>query len=512
MNEREDIPLIDLQHKSSSPKSVGRVEEVLRYIESRYLNDVDKKPLEDEAIMAIIKQLDPHSVYIPAYHMVEVTEDMEGQYRGIGIETAIIQDTLHVVNTLPESPAAKARLKRYDRIVSINETPVAGVDMPFDTIKGYLQSTSDQVLQLRIYRDDIDTTIALSNDLVNLTSVKLHTALQDSVGYIYINRFSEKTYKEFMTALEPMVEEGKVKHLIIDLRDNPGGLLPEATNILSQLFREKDRMLVYTKGKDGRNSEYKSVGKPFFYIDKVAVLINENSASGSEIIAGAIQDWDRGVIIGRRSFGKGLVQDQYRLQDGSALRLTKAKYYTPTGRSIQKPFDDVYAYENELNGRYTNGEYFTDTLHTLVDTTVFNSLVLGRPLYAKGGITPDIFVASDSATYTASYMALSKATTTTAYEYLYSSRPTLPATADAFMTSYQVPDDLLERLLHNTDEEGINATHLNKHAKALKQMVKYHVGRLQYGQDAVIGYDLLEDDFVAAALQFFSSNKSLSDL
>ena len=330
----------------------GKVEELLRYIEAKYVDEVDRDKLIDEAIQSILGQLDPHSNYINADQVKSINERLQGNYDGIGIEYIILEDTVVVFNPLEDGPSAKAGIQTGDRIISVGDTLVAGVNITHKRIRNLLRGESGEEIELEVLRHDSQGLIRLkvARDKIPLKSIETSQMLNDETGFIKITDFSSTTYEEFMKGVEDLSEKEGMKKLVIDLRQNPGGYLQEATSILSQLFPEKDKLLVYTEGRTTFRNDYESSGRAFFDIDDIVVLIDEMSASASEILAGAIQDHDRGIIIGRRSFGKGLVQEQYSLRDGSALRLTVARYYTPSGRSIQKPYDGEKDYDNDFLG------------------------------------------------------------------------------------------------------------------------------------------------------------------
>lgn len=377
---------------------VGRIEEVIRFIESKYVEEVDDEEMVEDALTSVMKYLDPHSLYISKSRLEEVNNQLKGSYEGLGIETIFYKDTLIVLNVIKDGPSDKAGVELFDKIIDIGgDNNIAGEYDPEvlrSVLKGANGSNNELIIKKHL-TGELDT-INISVGSVEVKSADIAYMLDDSIGYIKIERFNSNIYKEFMESLEMLHTQKGMQHLVIDVRDNPGGYLPETTKILSQLFSQKDRLLVYTEGKSDDRYDYRSSGKVFFDVDKVAVLIDEGSASGSEIIAGAIQDWDRGTIIGRRSYGKGLVQEQYGLKSGDALRLTVAKYYTPSGRSIQKPFDDDEQYSTELAERTTSGEFEDASKIPIADTTKYYTKVKKRVVYGGGGITPDIFVPKDS--------------------------------------------------------------------------------------------------------------------
>jgi len=379
-NLNSETRLIEKISSDDSGVSIGRVEEVIRFIEHKYVDDIDSDKLIESSITHILDQLDPHSNYITEADLIDVNQQMKQSYEGLGIETLNDQDTLVVMNVIPDSPAEKSGIKQFDKIVSINDEALFQEQMNYDEISNFLAGKHGKKLSFTVVNslgEKRNSKIELG--VVDIPSTATGIILKDSIAYIKINRFNASSYKDFSFELEDLLEGQNKYHIILDLRQNPGGYLPETSKILSQLFKEKNKLLVYTKGRNDQKQEYKSNGNTFFNLDKVTVLVDKGSASGSEILAGAIQDWDRGLIIGERTYGKGLVQEQFDLNNGGALRLTIARYYTPSGRSIQKPF--------------ANGEL------NQVDTNQYFSLELNRPLASQQGINPDIKVSSSTDCY-----------------------------------------------------------------------------------------------------------------
>lgn len=374
----------------------GGVEEVIRMVESRYIDTVDRARLQELSIQAVVQDLDPHSMYLNKERVEEVRDEMQGVVVGIGIEADIHNDSLLVEHVISESPAAEAGLEQYDYILGVGDSILSGREnLSMGYARGLIQGEPGDTYKLVYKRKNTIDTAIVELDRVSVPSVDIDFRLEPNTIYVRIGKFTSNTYKEFMEILDQNYEQGKELNLVLDLRDNPGGYLPEATNILNQLFTEKGKLFVYTEGRNQSNNEYKSTGKAFFAIQKVAVLINESSASGSEVIAGAIQDLDRGVIIGRRSYGKGLIQEQYDLSNGGALRLTVARYHTASGRSIQRDFTNKDEYGNDYNDRVHRGELQSDTIHTPMDTTIYYTTEMKRKVYAGGGVEPDIFIPKD---------------------------------------------------------------------------------------------------------------------
>jgi carboxyl-terminal processing protease len=479
---------------------IGRVEEIVRFIETKYVDSLNSDEILENAIADIIDDLDPHSIYLSKEQLGTISEQMEGSYRGIGVESFYLDDTVRISRVIKGSPAEKAGILPLDKLVAIGDSSVAGKGLDYSIIRKMLRADFEDELQLKVFHDNslkIEVLTVAPSD-IELFSSNVFFEIADDVGYIKIERFSSKTYKEFMEALESLIENDEIKHLIIDVRDNPGGYLPETVNILSQLFNEKGKLLVYTAGKDGKKTEYKSSGKNFFEIDKIAVLIDEGSASGSEIIAGAIQDWDRGLIIGRRSFGKGLVQEQYRLNNGGAIRLTTARYYTPSGRSIQKPYDQDEAYDEDIHKRFLNGEMFEKNKFVLGDSTEFKTLLYNRDVYGGGGISPDVFIPLDSSY---SYYDLSQVS---AYipEYIFRTRMKGEILNDSDIENIKEFRKYLQDSGLKTDTFVLNETLINARLRAewayqLKSPIE---------KEKVL---LMDDKFIKIALEYFESNEDL---
>lgn len=370
----------------------GRIEQLLRFIEHKYVENIDDDLLTEEAVRAILLRLDPYSAYLTPEEAKGVNEDMNGAYVGIGVENYFLNDTVQVSKVLPESPAFIAGLKVHDKLLFINDVSVAGQGLEYTEIKDMLSRQIGEKITLKILRNSQPITIDIVVNHISLSTIQAYPLPEVEAAYIKIKKFGAHTYKEFMEEVEVLFGEKNAQHLILDLRDNPGGYLPEAIHILCQIFEEKNKLLLYTEGKNNKKNEYKSTGKRFFNIQNVVVLIDENSASASEIIAGAIQDWDRGIVIGRRSYGKGMVQEQYPLNNGGAIRLTVAKYFTPSGRCIQRDFIDRELFENEVSMRYKSGEMFYPDSLAKTNSDTFYTKIHQRPLYSEGGISPDIFI------------------------------------------------------------------------------------------------------------------------
>jgi carboxyl-terminal processing protease len=341
------------------------VQEVINLIETKYVDDVNTDSLADKAIEVILGQLDPHSVFISAFELSEIKEELAGKFYGIGVEYKILNDTINILNVLKDGPADKAGMLVGDQILQVGDSIVAGVTITAERIRKFLRGDGGSKVKLKLLRNDNIKWITVIRGMIPLYSLDAAYMITDTIGYIRLNKFAETTYKEFMEATEKLKKQG-MKSMILDLRDNGGGVLTEATDIADE-FLSGDRIITYTEGKHSRKKEYRCKREGLFEKGKVVVLANDGTASASEVLIGALQDWDRATIIGRRTFGKGLVQEQYELSDGSGVRLTVARYYTPLGRSIQKSYSEgTQAYYDELIKRFHDGEVlFADSIkHT----------------------------------------------------------------------------------------------------------------------------------------------------
>jgi carboxyl-terminal processing protease len=377
--------------------NASKLNEILNFIGETYVDSVNKKELTEQSISTMLSQLDPHSYYIPAKEYNDMNDPLEGNFDGIGVEFRIQNDTVMVVAPIANGPSEKLGIKAGDRIVTVDTSDIAGIGITNDEVIKYLKGPRGTKVKVKISRRGVKKLLSftITRDKIPIYSVDSPYMITDETGYLKITRFAKTTYSEFLKATDQLKFEG-MKNLIIDLRGNGGGVLAAATMIADEIL-PKNKMIVYTDGRTRKKEEYFSNDNGSLEFVNITILINENSASASEILAGAIQDNDRGSIIGRRSFGKGLVQEQVVWPDGSALRLTVARYYTPTGRCIQKPYGkNLDEYHQEAYLRYSNGELLNqDSIH-FPDSLKFYTPE-GKEVYGGGGIMPDIFVPLDTA-------------------------------------------------------------------------------------------------------------------
>ena len=377
-------------------EKINRVERLLNYIENDYVERINTDSLVGIVIEDIVNKLDPHSVYIPSFDRQLIVENMQGKFYGIGVSFFLVRDTVTVIRVIKDGPSEKAGLLAGDRILIANQDTLYQKKYSADKIMSVLKGKPGTDVKLKLYRksEDLIIDVDLKRGKVPLKSVESSYMLNDSIGYLKINRFSQTTFNEFESALKKLLSEGMHK-MILDLRDNPGGYLHSAKQI-SNTFLSKGQTIVITKTNTGEQEKSVAKGDGIFQKGHIIILVNEQSASASEIVAGAIQDNDRGWIIGRRTFGKGLVQKQMPLGGGDAVRLTIAKYFTPSGRSIQKPYsNNRNEYYDDLNNRFENGEMADQTKIPIIDSLRYKT-PKGRIVYGGGGIIPDKYVSNQN--------------------------------------------------------------------------------------------------------------------
>ncbi|MGB0881376.1 MAG: S41 family peptidase [Vicingaceae bacterium] len=370
---------------------------LLQLINYTYVDTINEKDIVESAIVSVLKELDPHSVYIPKEELKKMNEPLVGNFEGVGIQFNIYHDTLLVVSPISGGPSEKVGLMAGDKIIEVDGENIAGIGLQNSDVQKKLRGKKGTKVQVGIKRRNNSELLyfTITRDKIPIYSVDATYMATTDIGYIKVNRFAKNTTSEFKDGLAKLKEQN-MKHLILDLRGNGGGYLRTAIQLADEFIGDK-KLIVYTEGAKQAKQEYFTTTKGGFEQGKLAILIDEGSASASEIVSGAIQDYDRGLIIGRRSFGKGLVQKPFTLPDGSAIRLTVARYHTPSGRCIQRPYDEgKEAYYKEFSRRFENGEYMNEDSISLPDSLKFKTLNSARTVYGGGGIMPDIFVPIDT--------------------------------------------------------------------------------------------------------------------
>ena len=489
----------------------NRLSNLLHIIDDQYVDKVNIDSLVNNAIPLILAELDPHSVYISAKDAQAANDDLKGSFTGIGVEFTIRQDTIHVQNVISNGPAERAGVLAGDKIISVDGKPFVGKIVTNEEAMHRLKGPKDTKVKIGVlrYGSKKPKYITITRGEIPQKSITATYMLDDKTGYIRIKNFGETTYPELLIALEQLSQQG-FSNLVIDLRDNTGGLLTSAIQIANE-FLPKNKLIVYTEGRKSPKQEFPSDGHGSYQKLPLVVLINEVSASASEIFAGAMQDNDRATIIGRRSFGKGLVQQQIGFPDGSIIRLTIARYYTPSGRCIQKPYStgDDKNYEQDLITRYQHGEFFSQD--SIKHHGPAYHTGIGRVVYGGGGITPDIFVAEDTLGMTSYYKEASMSGLILQYAFTYTddNRPKLNTYKEMMeMASYLAKQNLVDKFATYADKHGLKRRNLmiKKSHKLLERYINSRIIYNMLDESAWNEYINLGDPTIEAALKVFRNN------
>lgn len=475
---------------------------ILQEVQKNYVDTIDMKGMTDAAVVAALAKLDPHSVYLPPVELTESESELSGNFEGIGITFNVPNDTAIVLNTIPGGPSEKAGLISGDRIIKVDEKVIAGVKTPQDSMIRLMKGPKGTKVKITVNRDGTLIPFDIIRDKIPVNCIDAAFMIDDVTGYIKLTKFTRTTYKEFTQASEKLLGMG-MKKLIFDLRNNSGGYFDQAL-LLSNEFLEKGDGVVYMEGLHRPRQDYNADGRGKLRDIELSVLIDEGSASSSEIFAGAIQDNDRGRIIGRRSFGKGLVQEPVNFTDGSGIRLTVARFYTPSGRCIQKPYDKDYEYD--IIERYAHGEMVSaDSMK--VDTTAIYYTVKGRRVYGGGGIIPDVFVPIDTTKVTKFYLACNKKATSVRFaSKMFDKYKSELAKISDFktLTTYLDQIGLEQQFLdYAAKEDGIKAKpgEWEKTKSYMMPQINGLVGRYsKVGEEAFYRYYLPIDDTIQRAL------------
>jgi carboxyl-terminal processing protease len=483
----------------------GKLGEIMQLVKDRYVDDVNVDTVEASAIDKVLAQLDPHSVYIPPQDLAAVDDDLDGDFDGIGIEYFFQRDTLLVTSVISTGPSASAGLLSGDKMLMVNDSAIAGRKVSTETIQKLLRGIGGSKVNVTMLRGaKVLPRITITRGRVPVYSIDAAYMLEPQTGYIKVNRFSATTYQEFSDKLQELKKLG-MQQLVLDLRDNPGGYLECAVSILDEFIAGK-RTLVVTKGKHSSGDTYSSEKKGAFEQDKLVVLVNEGSASAAEILSGVLQDYDRATIIGRRTFGKGLVQEEYKLSTGGAIRLTIARYYIPSGRCIQKDYSKgLEAYDGDIMSRYHKGELSAAVNDSTSGRKQYKTTG-GRIVYGGGGISPDVFVPLDTNKFTRELGSIfgSAVLNEVANDFLAANRQVLQKykSAKDFSSNFEVPIDVISHLKALCSRNEISQTVFSKDSNVLmmKKRIKAMLAKSIFGADAQFLVENVDDEFVQRAL------------
>jgi carboxyl-terminal processing protease len=464
----------------------NNVQEIIDLVKSRYVDDVKMDSISELAINEILSHLDPHSAYIPSSELKDVNEELMGNFQGIGVEFQIFDDTVNVINVIKDGPAEKAGIAIGDKFLKVNDSvSLIGSENNAADIKKKLRGVEGSKESIELLRDNVRKKIIVTRGTIPISTIDAAYIIAPSTGFIRINKFGDRTYEEFMQNLEMLQKKGMDK-LILDLRGNGGGLMSEAIDIADE-FLDDNKLIVYTQGTNSPRIDFKCKRDGLFEKGKLVVLVDETSASASEVLTGALQDWDRATIVGRRTFGKGLVQQQFQLSDGSAVRLTVSRYYSPLGRNIQKPYSNktTQEYQDELLDRYNNGELENGS--TIKDNSKSYKTPAGKIVYGGGGIIPDYFVKLDTTSLIKEFKEMYAKNTLnkTAYLYFLENKN--------YLKQFKTTGELLQKLNHNeaiwkkllyvTSKDSISISNNEILKTEVINKIKYNISRYIFNNE-----------------------------
>ncbi len=509
------LPVSQVKAQSSVQENQLKFGRLLRLIDGYYVDTTNIDALTEKAIVKVLSELDPHSTYISKEEVEKMNEPLKGNFEGIGISFNIYKDTLMVNSTISGGPSEKVGLRSGDRIIEVDGENIAGTGLKNSDVFRLLRGDKGTEVNLKVLRrgvrDLLDFTII--RDKIPIFSVDASYMLNESTGYIKLNKFAATSLDEFLEAMKKLKNSG-IKNLILDLRGNTGGYLKTAIQISNQ-FLKKGSLVVYTEGINDIKREYKAPSQGTFEKGNLVILINEMSASASEIVSGAIQDWDRGVIIGRRSFGKGLVQKPFFLTDGSMIRLTTAHYYTPSGRCIQKSYKNgLKEYREDYIHRMENGEMFSADSIKFDESQKFKTLINGRTVFGGGGIMPDIFIPMDTSSHYKYINKLRRKSVIYNYvlDYIDVNRNKLKlkySDFDQFDKHFEVTTAMINKVVENGEKEGIekDETSLEFSSNDMKKEIKAIIARDLFSRNDFYKVIYKDDKDILKALEVLENQK-----
>lgn len=482
-----------LSAQRSLPQALQKLMNAEYAISSLYVDSVNEDKLVEEAIKGMLESLDPHSSYTDAKETKELEEPLQGEFSGVGIQFNMNKDTLYVIQTVPGGPSERVGVLAGDRIIYVNDTIIAGVKMKNSDIQKRLRGKKGTNVTIKAKRPGVKEliTFRITRDNIPLHSIDAQYMLDERTGYLRISRFGAKTHEEMMDALKELKKQGMTQ-LIMDLSDNGGGYLNAAIDMCNE-FLDRGQLMVYTEGENSPRNEANANGWGEYQDLHMVVMVNQYSASAAEIFAGAMQDWDRAVIVGRRTFGKGLVQRPFKFEDGSMMRLTVARYYTPSGRCIQKPYNrgDKKAYEKELLERANEGEYYSLDSIQFNDSLRYTTRLNHRIIYGGGGVMPDVYVPIDTSEYSTYYRDLSAKGILNQYviKYVDKNRKSIAkqySTLDAFDRGFAVSDEMMRDLIAMGEQDSVKFDEEKYRTSELllKDIVKGLIARDVYGDQS----------------------------
>lgn len=515
------IITVNLSAQFAISNGTRKVATTIALIEQMYVDSVDDNKLAEDAIISLLQKLDPHSSYLSKEEVIEMNEPLEGNFDGIGISFNMMTDSLYVIETIADGPSQRVGILPGDRIIKVNDSIISGVKMSTKDIMKRLRGKKGTQVKVSVSRRGADDLIEflITRDRIPIYSLDASYMVNDSIGYIRLSRFGATTVLEFREALAKLQKEGLQK-LILDLQSNGGGYLGAASELSNELLG-KNKLIVYMEGENQKKMTDVSSKEGMFQEEDLVILVDEASASASEIVSGAIQDWDRGVIVGRRTFGKGLVQRQFPLPDGSMIRLTTARYYTPTGRSIQKPYikGDQETYNHDLIDRYNRGEMMNvDSIH-FPDSLKYQTLVNKRIVYGGGGIMPDYFVPIDTTAYSdysGRLFAMGTIYKVSMREVDLNRKELLQKypTAEDYIANFEVSEKLLQDLVEaaTNDKIEFKEVEYNKSKNLIKKRLKALMARDLYETSAFYKVVNQDSDVFNKALQILQNEGEYNKL